>query len=610
MDFLFQPEPVVWLQEAIGLGHPGPFRFLSALGTNWGIIVAGAVALWLFGRRALYALVALVAIEALLRHVMSITIGVPRPDATGIVKYERVDVPTFPSGHTATAAVLWIWLGLTTAVPLAVGFVVALASGIGRLYLGTHYVIDVVAAIALGALLAWGWTRAWPWLRARMRWSFAVWVGIAAGAVALVVASGFFFLGDSSLRWQAAGLVVGAAVALPLEWRFVRYRPAPGGGVRIRCLLVGAVGLAPAYAVHLGASEGSLLLQALSTAGATVWAFLLAPAFFVRRGWSLEGEAEHPRAVRNASGVAWAVLIVLALIVGYGGVVEPRFLLDVEEEPVSIPGLPESWEGARVAAIGDLQVGMWGENDGMIERIVERIVADRPALVLIAGDFVYGPTGDVSRDIAQMASLLAPLTAAGLPVYGVLGNHDWDLQSRRQTPDTARATEVVRALAARGVHILANDARALTPGGRAVRDHARSAETVPRGDATRLWVVGIGSRYAGHDRADEALSGVPADAPRIVLMHHPDSFERIPAGAAPLAVAGHTHGGQIALPGLPGWSWIGLGSEDEVHADGWIQEGYGAPGNRLYVNRGIGFSLVPVRINAPPELTYFVLRSR
>ena len=90
-------------------------------------------------------------------------------------------------------------------------------------------------------------------------------------------------------------------------------------------------------------------------------------------------------------------------------------------------------------------------------------------------------------------------------------------------------------------------------------------------------------------------------------MHNPDSFEPLPSGTAPLAMAGHTHGGQVRLPFLPEWSWMTFAKEDEVHADGWI-DGYGQPGNRLYVNRGIGFSIIPIRINCPPEITLFTLR--
>ena len=136
--------------------------------------------------------------------------------------------------------------------------------------------------------------------------------------------------------------------------------------------------------------------------------------------------------------------------------------------------------------------------------------------------------------------------------------------------------------------------------------HNESAAIVPPGGGPELYVVGVASHWARHDDVAKALAGVPTGAPRVVLMHHPDSFEDLPAGSAPLAVAGHTHGGQIRLPGTPEWSWIGFMREDEVHADGWIPD-YGAAGNRLYVNRGIGFSLVPVRINAPPEVTVFTL---
>jgi uncharacterized protein len=78
-------------------------------------------------------------------------------------------------------------------------------------------------------------------------------------------------------------------------------------------------------------------------------------------------------------------------------------------------------------------------------------------------------------------------------------------------------------------------------------------------------------------------------------------------GAAALAVAGHTHGGQFRLPFTPEWTWMTYTTSDQVHTDG-FSEGYGADDNTLYVNRGIGFSVVPFRLNSPPELTYFTLR--
>ncbi len=123
-----------------------------------------------------------------------------------------------------------------------------------------------------------------------------------------------------------------------------------------------------------------------------------------------------------------------------------------------------------------------------------------------------------------------------------------------------------------------------------------------------LYVAGIGSAWAGQDRPGETVAGIPAGAARVVLMHNPHSFPQLPAGTAPLALAGHTHGGQIRVPGLPHWSWIDLVRDEPSVADGWISATYGQRGNRLYVNRGLGFSTVPIRINCRPELTVFTLR--
>jgi predicted MPP superfamily phosphohydrolase len=111
----------------------------------------------------------------------------------------------------------------------------------------------------------------------------------------------------------------------------------------------------------------------------------------------------------------------------------------------------------------------------------------------------------------------------------------------------------------------------------------------------------------GDDRPQAAVRQVPSDAPRLVIMHDPASFEPLPGGSAPLAFAGHTHGGQIRVPGRPSWSLARLDRDWPQWADGWL-DGYGEPGNRIYVNRGIGFSILPVRIGCRPEVTFVTLR--
>ena len=287
------------------------------------------------------------------------------------------------------------------------------------------------------------------------------------------------------------------------------------------------------------------------------------------------------RAVRRAGAV---VAVLLALLLVYGVAIEPRFVLDVRRYTVEIPGLDPASDGPEVAVFADLQTGMWWANGGMVERIVAQVVRERPDVVLIPGDFLYSNDPSVAEQIRTVMHQLAPLVASGIPTYAVLGNHDYAVGG---------ADEMAAALEAVGIPVLHNEAVVLDG---------------PTFDGTGLHLVGLAATRPGLTDIDAALAGVPDDAPRIVMMHNPTAFADMPAGTAPLAVAGHTHCGQVALPGAPRWSYLGLTAEESIVADGWAPESYGAASNALFVTCGIGFSVVPVRINAAPQLVVFELR--
>jgi hypothetical protein len=273
------------------------------------------------------------------------------------------------------------------------------------------------------------------------------------------------------------------------------------------------------------------------------------------------------------------------------GMIEP-YVIDETHHIASIPHLPEAWSGRTIAVISDFQVGMWLDNRSTINRIINRIVDQRPAAVLILGDFIYQGGDNAPTRIKSAVELVQPLTEADLDVIAVLGNHDYSVVDYTSPMiDHERARRLTQALQETGVRVLENETVILESS-----------------MGTTLHIVGIGSLMSQRSKPNLALKDVPAEAPRIVMMHNPTSFGDVPAGTAPLAVAGHTHGGQARLPFSPQWSWVTFLREDEVHIDGWIAD-YGAAGNRLYVNRGIGFSKVPLRINCPPELTWFTLKS-
>jgi predicted MPP superfamily phosphohydrolase len=278
--------------------------------------------------------------------------------------------------------------------------------------------------------------------------------------------------------------------------------------------------------------------------------------------------------------VALALLGALALLIAYGVLVEPRLWLDQERHRIAVPGLPADAPPVTVAAFSDLQVGMWLSNEDMIDDIVERVVEERPTAALIGGDYVIGTDPPPAEQIDRVVELLAPLTAAGIPTYAVLGNHDYEVDA---------ADEVAEALEEIGIRVLRN-----------------TTATVP--GAAALRIVGIGPDRPDRDNVAAALDGIPADVPRVVLVHNPVTFPELPARSAPLAIAGHTHCGQVAIPGLAAGSWLELTSTERIVVDGWADDGYGAPGNRLFVTCGIGFSLVLMRIAAPPQVVFFELQ--
>lgn len=273
------------------------------------------------------------------------------------------------------------------------------------------------------------------------------------------------------------------------------------------------------------------------------------------------------------------------------GLIEPKFF-DVEEQTAIIPDLPPAWEGKRIGQITDFQVGMWWDNTGTMSDAVKKLVEERPAAVLITGDFVYHSLPNASEELSKVTNAIQPLITANIPTYAVLGNHDYS----HKPPKPELGKQVQTALEKVGVKVLKNQAVEIN-------------SPIVQGGNQPLYLVGVGAYIANNSDVDKALSEVPDNSPRVVMMHNPASFAAFPPQTAPLAVAGHTHGGQIRLPFTPQWSWISLVKGEEVYGDGWIKN-YGKEGNRLYVNRGIGFSDIPIRINCSPEVTLFTLRSK
>lgn len=251
--------------------------------------------------------------------------------------------------------------------------------------------------------------------------------------------------------------------------------------------------------------------------------------------------------------------------VGYGFAESGR--LTVERVRVPVPRLPLAFDGLRVAFLTDLHHGPYTELD-FISQVVRTTLSLQPDLILLGGDYSLRERKYIHPCFERLAGLSAPLG-----VFGVLGNHDYahGLADTRAGMRSARVTE------------LTNDGVWLSRGG------------------DRLRLGGVDDLWRGDPDATPAVGDATADEACLVISHNPDFAETLTDPRVGLVLSGHTHGGQVIVPGarnpfIP--SRYG-----EKYNRGLVE----APTTTVYVSRGLGLTGLPVRYNCPPELTLLTL---
>lgn len=285
---------------------------------------------------------------------------------------------------------------------------------------------------------------------------------------------------------------------------------------------------------------------------------------------------------RQVLGGLGGSLVLGAATGAYGLAIEPRFRLVVT--PYA-PVLPHWTPGLalRVAVLADFHVGEPYMPLERVAEIVETTNALKPDLVLMLGDYPAGP-GVSWREVPlpDFARVVEGLKAP-LGTYSILGNHDWwgdpVAQANRRGPVAAR-----RALEARGIPVLENDALRLVKDGRP------------------FWIAGLADQQPFHmvddfrDAGDVSgtLAKVTDSAPVILMIHEPDAFARVPDRVS-LTLAGHTHGGQIRIMGR---APIIPSQFGQLYGYGHVVE----RNRHLVVSGGLGVSRIPVRIGVPPEI--------
>ncbi|NLT73761.1 MAG: metallophosphoesterase [Chloroflexi bacterium] len=268
--------------------------------------------------------------------------------------------------------------------------------------------------------------------------------------------------------------------------------------------------------------------------------------------------------MKNGSGRRFAhALLVLIVFFGLATVCYGLQQLPVIEtvgvgEPAGL-----STGGITIVQLSDLHVT--GRADVWRLRYALRLIERTdPDLIVLTGDFVRGSAAGIDLALPVLRTLEAPLG-----VYAVLGNHD--LWSDREA--------VARGLAEAGIDLLVNRGLAIEQG------------------EARFYLAGLDDAWSGRPDLDAATAGNTGHLPVVVLLHEPDLGQEIlRSGRAWLLLSGHSHGGQVRLPG------IGAIILPE-HGREYDQGLYGVGEGWLYVNRGLGTAAIPVRLGCRPEVT-------
>lgn len=239
----------------------------------------------------------------------------------------------------------------------------------------------------------------------------------------------------------------------------------------------------------------------------------------------------------------------------------------VRHNEVGFKGLPPSFDGFTILHISDMHVDM---NEGAMRRLVELVGDLDYDLCVLTGDYRGKTFGPFEATLDGIARVRAHLTGT---VYGVLGNHD--------------TIQMVPGIEAMGIRMLLNE-----------------CEAILRGDQP-IYLAGIDdAHYFRVDNIEKAGSGIPEGAFSILLSHTPEIYRQAAHAGFNLLLSGHTHGGQICLPGsIP------------ITLDSVLPRRMGAGPWRYrdmlgYTSVGAGSCIVPVRLNCPPEITLHHLRRR
>jgi membrane-associated phospholipid phosphatase len=280
LDKLWSPEPIIFIQRFFGDSWNLFFQIVTELGAVAGVAVIFALAFWISGRKLAWCLVGAVILITGINMIIWSIFDVPRPNHPEINVYKELNTSSFPSGHTGTATIFWTTLTTLSSTPLTVTVCVILLVMLSRLYLGVHYVGDVIGGLIIGLILFKIYIKLWPivlhWFRGR---TFKLFLVLSLSTPIAV----FPFADSFPEGWEVFGAAVGAGIAIPLELWYVRYSPAKVS--QRKQLLKVAIGLGVLGMIVFASSfisDSEAVRDVIGFGLGAFWILCLAPALFAR----------------------------------------------------------------------------------------------------------------------------------------------------------------------------------------------------------------------------------------------------------------------------------------------------------------------------------------
>jgi predicted MPP superfamily phosphohydrolase len=256
----------------------------------------------------------------------------------------------------------------------------------------------------------------------------------------------------------------------------------------------------------------------------------------------------------------------------------------VTRQIFAIRDLPQTLSGLRVLQLSDIHHGPWTSID-FVREVIAQANAEQPDLIFLTGDYVHQSPAFIEPVVRELSTLRAKIG-----VIATLGNHDW----------WENGDQTIAAFSRTNIPLIDNHRVFLTA--------ERTIEkTIGSRDArSALCIAGVGDLWEDPPLYDSALGGVSPETPRVLLSHNPDVAEEKELlkmnPRIDLMLSGHTHGGQVALPFI---GPIITPSKYGVRYASGLVKGPICP---VYVNRGIGTTIVPVRMRVRPEIAVIQLQ--